>query len=45
MSVKNCRLTHIVRILAKPANVDDGELAAWTAMGNVLLNLNETISN
>ena len=31
--------------LAKPANVDDGELAAWTAMGNVLLNLNETITN
>ena len=31
--------------LAKPANVDDSELAAWTAMGNVLLNLNETITN
>ena len=31
--------------LPKPANVDESELAAWTAMGNVLLNLNETITN
>ena len=31
--------------LAKPANLDDGELAAWTAFSNVILNLNETISN
>jgi hypothetical protein len=31
--------------LAKPADVDDGQLAAWTVVGNVLLNLNETISN
>ena len=31
--------------LPKPANIPDGELAAWTAMGNVLLNLNETITN
>ena len=31
--------------LPKPANADDSELAAWTAMGNVLLNLNETITN
>ncbi len=31
--------------LPKPANTDDSELAAWTAMGNVLLNLNETITN
>ena len=31
--------------LPKPANIADGELAAWTAMGNVLLNLNETITN
>lgn len=31
--------------LAKPADLDDGQLAAWTVVGNVLLNLNETISN
>ena len=31
--------------LPKSANTDDSELAAWTAMGNVLLNLNETITN
>ena len=30
---------------AKPANdLDPGELAAWTAIGNVLLNLDETIT-
>jgi hypothetical protein len=29
----------------KPEGVDPVELAAWTAMGNVLLNLNETITN
>ena len=31
--------------LPKPANLDDKELAAWTAFSNVILNLNETISN
>ena len=31
--------------LPKPANLDDKELAAWTAFCNVILNLNETISN
>jgi mono/diheme cytochrome c family protein len=31
--------------LPKPANADDSELAAWTAVSNVLLNLNETITN
>ena len=31
--------------LPKSANVPDAELAAWTALGNVLLNLNETITN
>ncbi len=31
--------------LPKPAGLDDSELAAWTAVGNVLLNLNETITN
>ncbi len=31
--------------LAKPAELDDRELAAWTAVSNVLLNLNETITN
>ena len=31
--------------LPKPAELDDSELAAWTALGNVLLNLNETITN
>jgi len=31
--------------LPKPANLDDSELAAWTAFSNVILNLNETISN
>jgi hypothetical protein len=31
--------------LPKPEGIDDSELAAWTALGNVLLNLNETISN
>ena len=29
----------------KPPHADESELAAWTAIGNVLLNLNETISN
>ncbi|MDX1929777.1 MAG: DUF1553 domain-containing protein [Pirellulaceae bacterium] len=31
--------------LAKPDSLDDSELAAWTALSNVILNLNETISN
>ncbi len=31
--------------LPKPSNLNDSELAAWTAFSNVLLNLNETISN
>ena len=31
--------------LPKPTNLDDKELAAWTAFSNVILNLNETISN
>ncbi len=31
--------------LEKPASLDDSQLAAWTAVANVLLNLNETISN
>jgi hypothetical protein len=31
--------------LAKPDGIDAGELAAWTATGNVILNLNETITN
>jgi hypothetical protein len=29
---------------AKPADVDPSELAAWTAIGNILLNLDETIT-
>jgi len=29
----------------KPANTKDGELAAWTTVANVILNLNETITN
>jgi hypothetical protein len=37
----------LVRVgdLAKPADLDDSQLAAWTAVANVLLNLNEAISN
>jgi hypothetical protein len=31
--------------LERPKAIDDVELAAWTALCNVLLNLNETISN
>jgi hypothetical protein len=31
--------------LVKPDSLDDSELAAWTALSNVILNLNETISN
>lgn len=31
--------------LPKPSSYDDSELAAWTALSNVILNLNETISN
>ena len=31
--------------LPKPEGIDDSDLAAWTALGNVLLNLNETITN
>ncbi len=28
----------------RPADLDDAELAAWTAIGNILLNLDETIT-
>lgn len=31
--------------LPKPDNLDACDLAAWTAFSNVILNLNETISN
>ena len=31
--------------LPKSEGADDSELAAWTAVSNVLLNLNETITN
>ncbi len=31
--------------LPRPAGVNEGELAAWTALCNVILNLNETITN
>ena len=31
--------------LTKPDSLDESELAAWTALSNVILNLNETISN
>ncbi len=31
--------------LPKPAELDDSQLAAWTAVANVLLNLNETLSD
>ena len=31
--------------LPKPEELNTSELAAWTALGNVLLNLNETITN
>ena len=31
--------------LEKPPGLDDSQLAAWTAVANVLLNLNETISD
>jgi hypothetical protein len=31
--------------LPKPAGVDEGQLAAWMTVANVLLNLNETITN
>lgn len=31
--------------LPKPEGINDSDLAAWTALGNVLLNLNETITN
>ena len=31
--------------LPKAPGLDDTQLAAWTAVANVLLNLNETISN
>jgi hypothetical protein len=31
--------------LPKPEGINDSELAAWTALANILLNLNETISN
>jgi Protein of unknown function (DUF1553) len=31
--------------LPKPESLDDSELAAWIAVSNVILNLNETISN
>jgi len=28
----------------RPSDLDPGELAAWTAIGNILLNLDETIT-
>jgi hypothetical protein len=31
--------------LPRPAGADESELAAWTAVANLILNLNETISN
>jgi hypothetical protein len=31
--------------LQRPQNLDVAALAAWTALSNVLLNLNETLSN
>ncbi len=31
--------------LANPKDIDVSELAAWTALGSVILNLNETITN
>jgi hypothetical protein len=31
--------------LPRPAGVDESELAAWMAVSNVILNLNETITN
>jgi hypothetical protein len=31
--------------LARPDGLSDSELATWTAVANVILNLNETISN
>jgi hypothetical protein len=31
--------------LARPESIDVAELAAWTALSNVILNLNETITN
>ena len=31
--------------LPRPAESDDSELATWTALSNVILNLNETITN
>lgn len=31
--------------LPRPEGLDAGELAAWTAVGNVILNLNETITD
>jgi hypothetical protein len=33
-----------VGISARPENVDVAELAAWTSVSRVLLNLNETIT-
>jgi hypothetical protein len=37
----------LVRVgdLPKPKDIDESELAAWTALSNVILNLNETITN
>jgi hypothetical protein len=31
--------------LPRPDGLDNSELAAWTALSNVILNLNETITN
>ena len=31
--------------MQKTRRLDDSQLAAWTAVANVLLNLNETISD
>ena len=33
-----------VGLAPRPADVDAAELAAWTAVGRALLNLNETIT-
>ena len=37
----------LVRVgdLPRPAGIDESELAAWIAVSNVILNLNETITN
>ena len=38
------KLAAIDRADAPPAGIDLGQWAAWTAIGNVLLNLDETIT-